>query len=545
MTLNPEQLEAVHSAARNVVVVAAPGSGKTRVIVERYAMLHRANPLDAQSSVIITYTVKAASELRERIRSHPEQPKEPNYVGTLHSYLLRLLRSHGDLIGMAPDISVADEETSHRILKECVETLGWKKPFSQAEKAVECKSLTDVKAQALFTTFHRRMERAHLISYDGILEKGFLLLLNHASKVAKASHLMVDEYQDVSLSDHQTYLHMPAVNRFVVGDKRQAIFGFRGGSTEPLESLTDNPNWHCLELRTNYRSDVRIIDAANGLMAMDSSASMKAFSPIRGTVQKITIDTPEQQMVVIGDLIKQHGSGSIAVICRYNWHCEEIATYLRSAGIKVRQKRRQAEPQGWKAVRTLVAFYAAPDNDELAYSVLAITQSEAMAKLARQQAAAQVTSINRSTIRMPVPKLDDVLPLLVRANVSRECLDMVEKIQNELPIFSTVSDLSAAIQSGYALEGDDGSEDGVTVCTVHASKGLEYDVVFMPYFNDEVYPGKKADGLEEARRLAFVGITRARHALYITATKSAKPFVTAYKTEPATPSRYIQEMGLL
>lgn len=546
MTLNEEQRMAVECPDQNILVLAAAGSGKTRVVVERYVRLWRGYQAMAVRAVIITYTVAAAKELRQRIDDHPEMPQPPFYVGTLHSFLLRLLRTHGRTLGVSSDITVLDERTAERILSECIETIGWKKPYTVAQKMVAERHATDVRGQALFDLYHRRLEKSQLISYDGILAKGLELLKSAERAVPAFSVLMVDEYQDVSLLDHEIYLRIPAQSRFFVGDKRQAIFGFRGGSTAPIENLMKYHDWTKLELRTNYRSATEIVDAANLLMEVVKERPMvAAIEGCTGTARSFHVKTPEKQMTEVAGIVQTEDAGkSVAIICRYNWHCDEIAEYLRSSGVQVKQRKKQAEPPGWKIVRTLVAFYASPDNDELAYSALTITQGESVAKLVRQTAAAQLMSINRVSVKMQQPKLDEVLPLLVRANVDRQCLDMVEKIQSELPLFSTVSDLAAALQSDYALEAEDGKNEGVTVCTVHASKGLEWDTVILPYFNDEVYPGKNPDNLEESRRLAYVAITRARSELYVFSTDQMKTFVAASRTDPSKPSRFIKEADL-
>lgn len=540
ITLNAEQELAVQSDAPNIICRACPGSGKTRVLVERYAALVTTGTAP-ESVVVITYTVAAAKELKTRIAAH--DCGLPAYVGTLHSYLLSLLRTYGRAVNISPNVAVADDETTERILKQCIEQTKWKRAMSSAYKAIEKLDSVDMPSKTLFHAFHRRLQKSSLISYDGILAYGLELLKNCPPLIPHIDHLMVDEFQDVSELDFSIYSLIPSFNRFYVGDHRQAIFGFRGGTPEPMNRLCGAWDWFTIDLMQNYRSGQAICDAANRLMhRAPGITNMTSGIETISTVETMHAAMPEDQMGMIGRTISDN-HGTTAVLCRYNWHCDEITAYLRECNFKLVQRHRIAEPSGWRMAKTMVAFLSDPSNDELAFSVLCITQSEAAANMVRQDAMAKLATINAVSMRVEKPLLTDVCRSLVRANIPRESVELVQKAVDEMPVFSTISDLSAALQSGYLLEGQDGNIGAdIEVCTIHAAKGREWDMVVLPYFNDQYLPGSKAENLEEARRLAFVAVTRAKNRLVLITTAKAKPYIQAHQMDEHHPSRFIKEM---
>ena len=192
-------------------------------------------------------------------------------------------------------------------------------------------------------------------------------------------------------------------------------------------------------------------------MGADGSLPIEAQGSVVDVVINLPATTPEDQLGKILEQIKDMRDDdhpSIAVLCRYNWHCEEVADFLRRSSIGVFQRKKQKAPEGWRAAMACVAWMAEPENDELAYSMIKMFLGLEKANAIRKEANASLCSINQVTFEANRFELKNVLEELARGNAPRPIVELVEKAINDLPFGSSVADLSALLQTGYLLEPD-------------------------------------------------------------------------------------------
>jgi superfamily I DNA/RNA helicase len=542
MSLNPEQQAVVDSVLtqQKIVVCSCAGSGKTRTLLASFAKASEAFP--ASGFAIVTYTQAAAAELSKRIKE--QGLPEPGLVGTLHSLMLCELRAQGHLIGIK-NVSVADERTTLSSLRESMKRVGWKASLESAKKAIAVKG-AESKELMIFNDFHGRLAQDGLVTFDGILALGRQLLEKTGGAVP-FTHLMVDEYQDVSRADHELYLMMDVPFRFVVSDPRQAIFGFRGGDPTCIDELLSDPSWAKFQLSTNYRSTPEIIDRANklapklpikGIMIPCSKWDDRATADIYDCVSE------ETQLEAIEDFLSEFQDTSIAIICRYNWQIAYISEHLRKKGITHQRSGASKKPPGWDAAQALIGFLGNPESETMAYSLISVVHSEAEAIKQRRQAHEQAVPLGSIVWAGDVPPVSSLEDVLDGYNLDYATMQVVMGINDKLSIMDrSWTALAAAMADPAALQRDMVNPviKAPSIMTIHAAKGQEFDSVLLPYWSDQLFPGRREEGEDEEWRLAYVAITRARTNLCICSVAESRRYPDG-QPEPMNRSRFINQI---
>lgn len=580
--MNQEQTAAAFSKSPRVVCVAGPGSGKTTTLVQ--AVAAKARKDGPQSVVCITFTNAAADEMRSRLVALPPEQGggfgagRLGYIGTLHSFLLKLLRAHGHRIGLPAKVAVVDDDVVDGLVEQVMDDMGVRCPAKRVLEKMALPNLITAepgmayaKDDLVVIEVHRRLLRDGLLTLDALLIHGHRLVWNLRDArdfVWGYQHLFVDEFQDSNPMDMAIYEAMPFETRFVVGDPDQAVYGFRGGSVDNLLQIASGQVeglWEIHKLETNYRCRDKICAAAQRLVEHNSRRVQKftvANEP-GGCVAVACHAIPAEEehwltasvfKCVAQSIARLHlpeDFNQTAVLCRTNHLARELATALRSAGIPVALEERPVDPPDWTAAKLLVAALEAPGSDTVWTQLVKLLAGPVEAKRVAVNAATAMTSVmhqakvalgwrlyNDESGRLPMEEL-----------LSRESQNRIMEARRELDLNGswTLGDLSAYLCSGERSRPK--HQPGVFVGTVHAAKGREWDHVFVCGLEEGSFPQAKKDtDVEEERRLMFVAMTRARFHLELSYCQQRPqrrgPNLPPGPMERKQPSRFIKEAGL-
>lgn len=553
--LTIEQQAAVDCASSNILLTACAGSGKSTTLVERLARTIESG-VHPNRILAITYTVSAAFELDRKlcrrmgwVEAAHVRTSSLGYVGTLHGFCVRVLKQFGPQFGFPEKFGIMSEEQAKDLLAETAKDMRYKGSQTALEKSVavfptQNKIQLD-STQIVAAAFYGTLAKNNLLTFDLVLHKGLELLRKIAAEPTRAwryEYLFVDEYQDASDVDAAIYDTMPCSEKFKVGDVKQSIYGFRGGNVENITRLISDPLVAKLNLTTNFRSDVTIVNAANRLMNGDyAGPDMVSASKHNGMVGLVEYPTAEREIVGVADTIQnvlaQNSSCSVAVLVRTNSLVTLWQKGLEDMGLKV-FCRVLTLPKDWQMVLTYLALLNDPDNDWLAYKTLVAFRGKDVADELRQQSLTKLQSINQIAMGIPAEVGVTLALNKLKALATVESMTMLESIVATAPPEFGIADLLLAAQRVSFPEQE---QAGVMVSTYHGAKGLEYDMVCLPAFEDGLIPLKSADAAEE-QRLAYVGLTRARHILQISyALARRNPFTK--KHEPAKRSRFLNQIA--
>lgn len=633
-SLNDEQRNAVANPSQHLLVLAGAGSGKTRVLVHRIAWLLEAEQASPFSILAVTFTNKAAREMRHRIESLMGQAFGAMWVGTFHGLAHRLLRTHWEEAGLIQDFQILDSDDQLRLIKRInrelqIDEERW--PAKQCQWYINGQKDEGLRAANIddfgdeYTKTMLRIYRAYEIACDrgGMIDFGEILLRSHELWLKnpqildhyqrRFQHILVDEFQDTN-SIQYAWLQVLAgrgSNLMVVGDDDQSIYGWRGAKIENIQQFSnDFPGAQLVKLEQNYRSTKNILDAANSLITNNASRLGKqlwtegvAGEPL--SVYEAFNEQDEARFVV--DRLQDWFNGGnrrvdSAVLYRSNAQSRELEeallrvgmpyriyggqrfyerleiknalAYLRLAinrfddtaieriinvptrGIGgrtlelLRQTARERDCSLWEAAVLAVnesLLTARAANSVLAFLQLIDGLDESCRDL---ELYAKTDLIIKSTGLIPHHEKEggekarariENLEELVTAASSFDVTDAEEELDTTSSAFLAAFLDQAALDAGEGQAAAD--EDAVQLMTLHSAKGLEFDLVFLVGMEEGLFPHKMSmddlAGLEEERRLAYVGITRAKHKLYLCHAESRRMHG---EINLARPSRFVREI---
>ncbi|HVB99653.1 MAG TPA: UvrD-helicase domain-containing protein [Candidatus Dormibacteraeota bacterium] len=367
--LNPGQRKAVE-AAKPVVVVAGAGTGKTRVITYRVAWLI-SQGVRPEAILAVTFTNKAATEMKERIRALVPEAGAAPWVGTFHSFCARLLRQDGPLIGIPRDFAIYDDEDQTSVVRQALRRLGrderqfsprsLREPISYAKNngwdsermRMEADRVFDKRARLaadVFDFYVAALKQAGALDFDDLLLEAVRLLRSgdeaRARWRGRFEHIVVDEFQDVNEKQYEMVRLLAGENSCVcvVGDEDQSIYSWRGADPGILQRfLEDFPGAEVLRVETNYRSTQTILDAAAAVVAHNSGRLGKNLTATRTGEQLVRLQeaidgTGEAATVVheIGRLLRKEPEASVAILYRTNFQSRPFEEACRRAGLVFR-----------------------------------------------------------------------------------------------------------------------------------------------------------------------------------------------------------------
>ncbi|MCY1137919.1 DNA helicase PcrA [Actinoplanes sp. Pm04-4] len=622
--LNGPQRDAVTHAGSPLLIVAGAGSGKTRVLTHRIAYLLAERDVHPGQIIAITFTNKAAGEMKERV-AHLVGPRARlMWVSTFHSACVRILRAEHEHAGLKSSFSIYDADDSRRLMTLVIRELDLDpKRYSARSLAAQVSNLKNElvepeefkdKAKGpneravaeAYELYQRRLREAHALDFDDIIMSTVHLFQSHPH-VAEAyrrrfRHVMVDEYQDTNHAQYMLVKELVGVKGgevepaelCVVGDADQSIYAFRGATIRNiLEFERDYPDARTILLEQNYRSTQTILSAANAVIDRNTSRKPKRLWSDQGAGEQIVgyvADTEHAEADWVAREIDRLGDkegvrpGDVAVFYRTNAQSrvfEEVfirvgLPYKVVGGVRFYER---------KEVRDALAYLRAVVNDDDTVSIRRVLNTpkrgigdraeacvEALSSrdrvsfgqaLRRAKDAPGISTRAANSIADFVQLLDDLREMSATAppeevlevalqrsgllseleesldpqdqgrvenlqelvSVAREYTERVEAQadeDDEAPAATLAGFLEqvALVADADQLPDDDPDHQGVvTLMTLHTAKGLEFPVVFLTGLEDGVFPHTRALGdnneLEEERRLAYVGITRARQRLYL------------------------------
>jgi DNA helicase-2/ATP-dependent DNA helicase PcrA len=602
--LNPPQREAVCYDGGPLVVVAGAGSGKTRVLTRRIARLV-ATGVAPWRILGITFTNKAADEVRRRVVELVGEDAEKMWLSTFHSACVRILRREADRTGYRPGFSIYDEGDSRRMIEHVLDDLGIDaKRFparavlgaiSQAKSELldaagyEARAYTiyERRIAEVFAEYERRLKAGNALDFDDLLSVVVRLFRADPEVLGRYQerfeHVLVDEYQDTNRAQNEIVTLVGAGHRnvCVVGDTDQSIYRFRGAEIRNLlEFEFAFPEARTIVLDQNYRSTQTILDAANAVIGNNLMRQDKSLWSALGEGEKVLRyragDERGEAMFVANEIeelchARRIRRGEIAVFYRTNAQSRAIEQALADRGVPY-QVIGGARFYDRREVRDALSYLRLVANpaDEVSLrrvlnspkrgigattvgklGALAARSGVSFAEVLADPKAAGVTGravraiegfrgLVASFGNLVDARPGEILAEVLRRSGYRDALEAgvavggfgaleaegrLENLAELISVGATHEDLESFLQSmALVAATDDLDDSGGRVClmTLHAAKGLEFDVVFLTGMEEGVFPHDRAmaepDDLEEERRLCYVGITRARRRLYLTHT---------------------------
>lgn len=627
MALNEMQQLAVDTTEGPLLILAGAGSGKTTVLVNRVEHIISSRLATPWQVLAITFTNKAAGELRERLVSAIGDEANDIWAYTFHSCCSRILRRFGERIGYTNHFTIYDTDDSRRVMKQCQKQLGiedklinHKSIFAEISRAKDSLISPDEYKQTsqndfrkskiaeCYEMYQKELKKSDAMDFDDIIFNTVKLLEENEDVrdlyQTQFKYVMVDEYQD---TNHAQYVLTSLLadkykNICVVGDDDQSIYRFRGATIENILSFENHyKGAKVIRLEENYRSTQNILDGANAVISHNKNRKGKTLFTRSGSGDKIVYKTvmseSEESQYIIDEIIKNVNNGmkysDHAILYRMNAQSRNLEVMLTKSGISHRiiGGHRFFDR---KEIKDIVSYLAVINNpsdnvrlqriinvpkraigDTMFANVLEIAAGLGMSAFEVCERADEFQKTSRSASKlMGFTKmirdfqeciedgmgLNDLLQEVLektkyldflhedietyddRVNNIKELSSMFIKYEEE----SEDANLSEFLEDVALISDIDSyneDEDAVVLMTLHSAKGLEFPVVFIPGMEEGIFPGNQSmfseEDLEEERRLAYVGITRAKKKLYLI---SSQQRMLYGQTSRNMPSRFLREI---
>ena len=628
--LNQAQREAVLYPSDPLLVLAGAGTGKTTAVTYRIAHFIHERGVHPESICAMTFTNKAAREMRDRASSLTGVPQWRLRLGTFHGTCVQIIREFGEHLGLNKSFTIYDSDDQLRLIKQCLSDLKidsqafpprlirhhietWRNRGDGPDDAEASPlDITHKKALDVYRLYHRRSLDSNAVDFGGLL-LGVASMLKSVSEVREAlqarwTHLLVDEYQDTNPVQYRILklLSTPQHSVTVVGDDDQSIYRWRGADLgNILRFEEDFPGARVIRLEENYRSTSTILEAANSVISNNVARKGKNLFTKREETERIGLrvfssEREEAEMIshgVVASIEDGVDPGDIAVLYRTNAQSRPIEDALRKAGYIPRiyggmsfyDRREVKDAIGY--VRLLVNPQSDIDFERIVnvparavgktsigkIRAAAIESEASMFEVARamadhghygvtkrlRQSLTQFLSLFETArkeldgggnLARVVQKLLDDSGYIkaLRLEGTEESLDRIDNLSSLITALDEFVDLNdmptlEGFLEEVALASDiDGMEEvpsQVSMMTLHAAKGLEFEVVFMPGMEEGMFPHSRSleehAALEEERRLCYVGITRSKTHLYLSAARVRSVFGSLKYSEL---SRFLTEI---
>lgn len=629
--MNPRQLEAVLHTEGPLLILAGAGSGKTTVLINRIAYIIDQSLAKPWQILAITFTNKAAGELKERLTAMLGDTGGDVWAATFHSTCARILRRDGDRIGYSSHFTVYDTDDSKRLVKDCQKALNiddkmisHKSILSEISHAKDSMlSPADYQAAAgsdfrlakigaVYELYQKRLREADAMDFDDLLGNTVELFRQCPDVLEyyqnRFRYIMVDEYQDTNQVQYEfvRLLAEKSKNLCVVGDDDQSIYKFRGATIENIMSFEKSyPNAKVIRLEQNYRSTKNILNAANAVISNNEERKGKTLWTENPEGDKIQIHTSsneqEEADFVATTILEQVAKGrkysDFAVLYRMNSQSNILEKVFVKSGIPYRiigghrfYERRE--------IRDMIAYLSVINNpsDEIRLRRIVnqpkrsigdktiATASEIAGALGESLLevlgrADEFDSLRRASVKLKA--FYDMMQELIDANDDEsvslhelyelilektgyiealrgekeeaetrieninELASNLLKFQEENGEEATLSAFLEEVSLMTDIDNYDETADTVVMMTMHSAKGLEFPVVFLPGFEEGIFPGLQAiydpNEIQEERRLCYVAITRAKESLYLLNADSRMLFGSTSRNRP---SRFSLEIPL-
>ncbi len=629
--MNPRQLEAVLHTEGPLLILAGAGSGKTTVLINRIAYIIDQSLAKPWQILAITFTNKAAGELKERLTAMLGDTGGDVWAATFHSTCARILRRDGDRIGYSSHFTVYDTDDSKRLVKDCQKALNiddkmisHKSILSEISHAKDSMlSPADYQAAAgsdfrlakigaVYELYQKRLREADAMDFDDLLGNTVELFRQCPDVLEyyqnRFRYIMVDEYQDTNQVQYEfvRLLAEKSKNLCVVGDDDQSIFFFDAATIENIMSFEKSyPNAKVIRLEQNYRSTKNILNAANAVISNNEERKGKTLWTENPEGDKIQIHTSSNEQdeagfvatTILEQIAKGRKYSDFAVLYRMNSQSNILEKVFVKSGIPYRiigghrfYERRE--------IRDMIAYLSVINNpsDEIRLRRIVnqpkrsigdktiATASEIAGALGESLLevlgrADEFDSLRRASVKLKA--FYDMMQELIDANDDEsvslhelyelilektgyiealrgekeeaetrieninELASNLLKFQEENGEEATLSAFLEEVSLMTDIDNYDETADTVVMMTMHSAKGLEFPVVFLPGFEEGIFPGLQAiydpNEIQEERRLCYVAITRAKESLYLLNADSRMLFGSTSRNRP---SRFSLEIPL-
>lgn len=559
--LNSAQQKAVTQTDGPVLILAGAGSGKTKVLTHRVAYLIGDKHISPHRILMLTFTNKAAEEMRKRIRALLGTGDVP-FAGTFHSLCVRILRKNGSALGLSSNFVIYDEQDQLDAIREIMKTLDLSAKnynpgailhtisqaknelISPTEYTQYARGYFQEAASRVYINYHQLLTKNAALDFDDLLVKTVRLFESHSDILAayqeQYQYILVDEYQDTNKAQYLITKMLAGRNRniCVVGDASQSIYRWRGADFRNIINFkSDYPDAHEFHLEQNYRSTQNILDAAHGVISKNTTHPvLKLWTEKNGgdqiTLYEARTEHDEANFLTQTILQASRPFHDFAVLYRTNAQSRVLEEAFLHAGIPyvliggTRFYER-------KEIKDVLAYLRVIANPRDTISMKRI-EKLGKGRLAKFQAyLKELTDKNTLVGLTTLELLDQTLEQthyleLYDANVEEEAyrLENIKELRSvatEFPMLSEFLETVALVEQEYeptTMKAREKNRDAVTLMTLHSAKGLEFPIVAIIGMEEGLFPHSRAlmdkDELEEERRLCYVGITRAKEKLYLT-----------------------------
>ena len=622
--LNPEQRAAVETLDGPVLVLAGAGTGKTRALTTRIAHILALGKARAWEILAVTFTNKAAREMRERVEALVgDGAQAMQWLGTFHAISAKILRRHAELVGLKPNFTILDTDDQIRLMKQVLQAEniddkrwparalalridGWKNRGLTPKQipAGEAESFANGKGAALYALYQERLKILNAVDFGDLLMETLRLFRENEDVLAdyqrRFKYILVDEYQDTNVAQYLWLRLMSQARQNVccVGDDDQSVYGWRGAEVENiLRFEQDFPGARIVRLERNYRSTGHILAAASHLIAHNEGRLGKTLFTDGGDGEKPTLTgvwDSEEEARVIGEDIeqlqrKEHSLEEIAILVRASFQMRSFEERFVEIGLPYRiiggprfyermeirdalaYLRCVAQPADDLAFERIVNTpkrglgdatlqllheYARRERVPLMQAARALVETEELKAKPRGALRALIGDFERWRALIDAKPQHELAELVLdesgytemwRQDKTPEAAGRLENLKELVRAMEEFPDLASFLEHVSLVMEADGAADQerVSIMTLHGAKGLEFETVYLPGWEEGLFPHQRSldeqgrAGLEEERRLAYVGLTRAK--------RRAKIFFASNRRihglwQPTVPSRFIDNL---
>ncbi len=626
--LNAEQRAAVETLDGPVLVLAGAGTGKTRALTTRIAHILALGKARAYEILAVTFTNKAAREMRERVeRLVGEGAQAMQWLGTFHAISAKILRRHAELVGLKSNFTILDTDDQIRLLKQVLQAEnvddkrwparalamridGWKNRGLAPDQvpAGDAESFANGKGAALYALYQERLKILNAVDFGDLLLESLRLLRDNPDVLAeyhrRFKYILVDEYQDTNTAQY-LWLRLMAPGRApgtqnlcCVGDDDQSVYGWRGAEVENiLRFEQDFPGAKIVRLERNYRSTGHILAAASHLIAHNEGRLGKTLFTDGEDGEKPTLTgvwDSEEEARVIGEDIEHlqrggHSLEEVAILVRASFQMREFEERFVEIGLPYRiiggprfyeraeirdalaYLRCVAQPSDDLAFERIVNTprrglgdatlqllheYGRRERVPLMQAARVLVETEDMKARPRAALKSLVADFDRWRATIDVKPQSELAETVLdesgytemwRQDKTPEAAGRLENLKELVRAMEAFPDLSAFLEHvSLVMEAEEGKEQArVSIMTLHAAKGLEFETVYLPGWEEGLFPHQRSldeqgrAGLEEERRLAYVGLTRARRRarIYFASNRRIRGL-----WQPTVPSRFVDNL---
>ncbi|MBU6338864.1 MAG: UvrD-helicase domain-containing protein [Rickettsiales bacterium] len=618
--LNQAQQEAVKQTDGPLLVLAGAGTGKTRVLTSRIIHIVNSHLASPSQILAVTFTNKAAAEMKKRIGEVVHDQVNNLWIGTFHAIAARILRRHPEVVGLRSDFTIIDADDQTRLLKQILTDFNIDtKQFPAKNYLGKISRLKDQmvtpakleseslevnlpKLKEVYETYQYRLKSMNACDFGDLLLYNLEIFSKSPEILSyyqdKFRYVLVDEYQDTNGSQYRWLLTLAALHKNIccVGDDDQSIYSWRGANiANILRFEKDFKDAKVIRLEQNYRSTSNILKAADHVISNNKERHGKTLWTDEGKGERVKVisfadDRMEAQVVC--SLIKQlYASGfklsDIAVLVRAGYQTRSFEesfmqnslAYRVIGGLKFYERMEIRDaiaylrlvanssdnlalsriinvPKRGVGESTISNIYQKAKNDNISLfasikKMIEAGELKGKSKDALKELVDYIEKWNGMSQTIKLSELADVVMResgYVKMWQNENSLEAQGRIDNINEFTRSLEEFSSLIEfleyvSLVEARDDKSVQDSVNIMTIHAAKGLEFNLVFVPGLEEGIFPSSRSveerNGLEEERRLLYVAITRARKNLYLSYAKSRYVFGDY---QMSLPSRFIEEL---